>query len=64
MKHKIVTLALAATLAVTAAGAGQSTEPPAGPPRDFTLPQQQTVTLDNGLVARLVPPPGFDLPPS
>jgi zinc protease len=55
MKHKIVTLALAATLAVTAVAAGQSTEPPAGPPRDFTLPKQQTVTLDNGMVARLVP---------
>ena len=55
MKHNIVTLVLGATLAVTASAAGQSTEPPAGPPRDFTLPKQQTVTLDNGLVARLVP---------
>ena len=55
MKHNIVTLVLGATLAVTAGAAGQSTEPPAGPPRDFTLPKQQTVTLGNGLVARLVP---------
>ena len=55
MKHNFVTLVLGAMLAVTAAAAGQNTEPPAGPPRDFTLPNQQTVTLDNGLVARLVP---------
>jgi predicted Zn-dependent peptidase len=55
MKRNIMTLALAITLAAAANGAGQSTEPPAGPPRDFTLPQQQTITLDNGLVARLVP---------
>jgi predicted Zn-dependent peptidase len=55
MTKQILTLVLATTLAITAAAAGKSTEPPAGPPRDFKLPQQRTVTLDNGLVARLVP---------
>jgi predicted Zn-dependent peptidase len=55
MKPNILTLAFAIILAEATNGAGQSTEPPAGPPRDFNLPQQQTVTLDNGLVARLVP---------
>lgn len=55
MKNNIITLALTVVLAAAGISAGQSTEPPAGPPRDFALPPQQTITLDNGLVARLVP---------
>jgi predicted Zn-dependent peptidase len=55
MKNTTLTLVLVATLAAATLTAGQSTEPPAGPPRDFNLPEQRTVTLDNGLVARLVP---------
>ena len=55
MQRNIMTLALTVILGIAAISAGQSTEPPTGPPRDFTLPQQRTVTLDNGLVARLVP---------
>ncbi len=55
MKNTTLTLVLVAMLAAATLTAGQSTEPSAGPPRDFTLPEQRTVTLDNGLIARLVP---------
>jgi predicted Zn-dependent peptidase len=55
MKRYTMTLALTVILAAGAYGADHSAEPPAGPPRDFTLPEQQVVALDNGLVARLVP---------
>jgi len=41
----------ALTVQITA----QETPPPGGTPKDFTVPQAQTFTLDNGLEATLVP---------
>jgi len=35
--------------------AAQETPPPGGTPKDFTLPEAQTFTLENGLEATLVP---------
>jgi predicted Zn-dependent peptidase len=48
-------MSLLAVPALTAQISAQETPPPGGTPRDFVLPQGQTLTLDNGLQATLVP---------
>jgi zinc protease len=48
----VLPVALAATGLVFAAG---ETPPPGGQPKDFTLPEKTTFTLDNGLGVTLVP---------
>ncbi len=48
---------VAALLGLLSAGAGFAADapPPAGPPRDFALPQKTTFVLDNGMKVTMVP---------
>ena len=54
MKRTFFLLA-ALTLNMTALLAQKQTPPAGGQPKDFNLPRPQTITLDNGLKASLVP---------
>ncbi|MEM8995777.1 MAG: pitrilysin family protein [Acidobacteriota bacterium] len=55
--HRAARLMIAAALTVSVAGAAaaeKQTPPPGGEPKDFDLPVIETLTLDNGLEAKLV----------
>jgi predicted Zn-dependent peptidase len=53
--RKWTLLALVALLGAAPAFAQTQTPPPGGQPKDFSLPQRQSFTLENGLESTLVP---------
>ncbi len=55
MLSKIFGLVLILTALLIVPARAQETPPEGGPPKDFTLPEKTTFTLDNGLQATLVP---------